>query len=145
MLADTAFETLTDPPVHPVEHLMDYTHQPPSTCQAAGRSVSPERRDPTYIIHAIRPVTFWPFERSVRSRRARAVSKGGANSEFQSVLFEQPYCRITNVMDRCNVSRPTATSWLTALADNGMLQNVKTGRDRLFINREFLQLLVRRG
>jgi hypothetical protein len=47
-------------------------------------------------------------------------------------------------MDRCNVSRPTATSWLNALADNGMLQNVKTGRDRLFINREFLQLLVRR-
>jgi hypothetical protein len=25
-----------------------------------------------------------------------------------------------------------------------MAQNVKTGRDRLFINREFLQLLVRR-
>jgi DeoR/GlpR family transcriptional regulator of sugar metabolism len=52
----------------------------------------------------------------------------GADSEFQSVLFEQPYCRITTVMDRCNVSRPTATSWLNALADNGMLQNVKTGR-----------------
>ncbi|MBB5162478.1 Fic/DOC family N-terminal domain-containing protein [Mycobacterium sp. AZCC_0083] len=78
------------------------------------------------------------------SRRARAVSKGGADSEFQSVLFEQPYCRIATVMDRCNVSRPTATSWLNALADNGMLQSVKTGRDRLFINREFLQLLVRR-
>jgi Fic family protein len=78
------------------------------------------------------------------SRRARAVSKGGADSEFQSVLFEQPYCRINTVMNRCNVSRPTATSWLNALADNGMLQNVKTGRDRLFINREFLQLLVRR-
>lgn len=78
------------------------------------------------------------------SRRAREVSKGGADSEFQSVLFEQPSCRINTVMDRCNVSRPTATGWLNALADNGMLQNVKTGRDRLFINREFLQLLVRR-
>lgn len=55
------------------------------------------------------------------SRRARAVSKGGAASEFQSVLFEQPYCRINTVMDRCNVSRPTATSWLNALAANGML------------------------
>lgn len=77
-------------------------------------------------------------------RRARAVSKGGADSEFQSVLFEQPYCRIATVMDRCNVSRPTATGWLNALADSGMLQNVKTGRDRLFINREFLQLLVSR-
>ena len=78
------------------------------------------------------------------SRRARAITRGGADSEFQSVLFEQPYCRITTVMNRCNVSRPTATSWLNALADNGMVQNVKIGRDRLFINREFLQLLVRR-
>ena len=78
------------------------------------------------------------------SKRARVVSKGGGDSEFQSVLFEQPYCRINTVVERCNVSRPTASSWLSALADNGMLQDVKIGRDRLFINREFLQLLVRR-
>lgn len=77
-------------------------------------------------------------------RRARAVSKGGADAEFQSVLFERPYCRITNVVDRCGVSRPTATAWLGALAEAGMLQDVKIGRDRLFINREFLSLLARR-
>jgi hypothetical protein len=41
------------------------------------------------------------------------------------------------------VSRPTATSWLNALAEAGLLQTVKIGRDRLFINREFLQLLGR--
>lgn len=76
-------------------------------------------------------------------RRARAVSKGGADSEFQSVLFEQPYCRINTVVDRCGVSRPTATAWLGALANASMLQDLKVGRDRLFINREFLQLLVR--
>ena len=78
------------------------------------------------------------------NKRARAVSKGGGDSEFQSVLFEQPYCRINTVVDRCGVSRPTASSWLSALAENGLLQDVKIGRDRLFINREFLQLLVRR-
>ncbi|MGU3432850.1 Fic family protein [Actinomycetes bacterium M1A6_2h] len=75
--------------------------------------------------------------------RARAVSKGGADSEFQSVLFEQPYCRINTVVERCGVSRPTATSWLSALAEAGMLQETKIGRDRLFVNRDFLQLLVR--
>lgn len=77
------------------------------------------------------------------TRRARAVSKGGGDSEFQSVLFEQPYCRINTVMERCGVSRPTATAWLAALGRAGMLQDIKMGRDRLFINREFLQLLVR--
>lgn len=78
------------------------------------------------------------------TRRARAVSRGAADSEFQAVLFEQPYCRINVVMKRCDVSRPTATSWLNALVSAGLLQDLKVGRDRLFINREFLQLLVRR-
>lgn len=76
--------------------------------------------------------------------RARAVSKGGADSELQSVLFEQPYCRISTVMDRCGVSRPTASKWLGALSAAGLLAEAKVGRDRLFVNREFLDLLARR-
>lgn len=76
-------------------------------------------------------------------QRARAASRGGADSIFQSVLFEQPYCRINTVISRCGVSRPTATAWLSALVDAGMLQEAKVGRDRLFINREFLDLFVR--
>lgn len=78
------------------------------------------------------------------NQRARAATRGAADAEFQSVLFEQPYCRIATVVHRCNVSRPTATSRLNALVDAGLLQTVKVGRDRLFINREFLRLLVRR-
>lgn len=76
--------------------------------------------------------------------RAAAVSKGGANAEFQSVLFEQPYCRISTVMERCRVSRPTATGWLNALVQNGLLMRIKRGRDVLFVNREFLEVLTRR-
>lgn len=76
-------------------------------------------------------------------RRARMASKGGSDSEFQSVLFEQPYCRIRTVMERCRVSRPTATSWLNALVKADLLLDYKLGRDRLFVNREFLELLLR--
>ncbi|SON59995.1 Adenosine monophosphate-protein transferase SoFic [Mycobacterium simulans] len=71
------------------------------------------------------------------NQRVRSASRGGADADFQSVLFEQPYCRIATVMTRCDVSRPTAVSWLNALADAGLLRTVKIGRDRLFINREF--------
>jgi len=93
--------------------------------------------DTLRTVHAIRAL------QDDFSHRARAVSKGGADSEFQSVLFEQPYCRINTVVSRCGVSRPTATSWLSALVDAGMLQESRVGRDRLFVNREFLRLLVR--
>ncbi|WP_085085438.1 hypothetical protein [Mycolicibacter senuensis] len=61
----------------------------------------------------------------------------------RNVKISTEALHITAVMDRCSVSRPTATAWLGALANAGMLQDVKIGRDRLFINREFLRLLVR--
>jgi Fic family protein len=93
--------------------------------------------------HTLRKIAAIRQLQSDFTQRARAASKGGSDSEFQSVLFEQPYCRIGTVMDRCDVSRPTAAAWLNALAEHGLLQTVKVGRDRLYINREFLQLLVR--
>lgn len=76
------------------------------------------------------------------ARRARAASKGGADAEFLTVLFEQPYCRIATVIDRCGVSRPTATRWLADLATAGLVDDIKVGRDRLFVNRDFLSLLL---
>ena len=39
-----------------------------------------------------------------------------------------PDCRISTVMTRCGVSRPTATSWLSGFADGGLLQDIKVGR-----------------
>lgn len=75
-------------------------------------------------------------------RRIRELT-GGANADLLAVLFEQPYCRTGNVVERCNVSRPTATKWLTALLDGGVLADVRAGRERLFINVKFLELLLR--
>ncbi|WOQ69164.1 Fic family protein [Microbacterium limosum] len=74
--------------------------------------------------------------------QVRATS-AGANSDLLDVLFEQPYARIANVIQRCGVSRPTATKWLNELVDAGVLRDVKAGRDRLFINHGFLEILTR--
>jgi hypothetical protein len=59
------------------------------------------------------------------------------------VLFEQPYCRIATVVERCAVSRPTAASWLNGLVDAGILTKLTVGRDRLFLNHRFLRVLTR--
>lgn len=74
---------------------------------------------------------------------ARRATPGGRNADFLAVLFEQPYCRIANVMERCGVSRPTATAWLNQLVEVDLLRSVKLGRDRLFVNHRFLDVLVR--
>ena len=73
----------------------------------------------------------------------RTVTRAGANADLLAVLFEQPYSRIANVVERCHVSRPTATSWLNALVAAGVLDDVRVGRERLFINTAFFDLLVR--
>ena len=60
-----------------------------------------------------------------------------------AVLFEQPYCRINTVAERCDVSRQTASAWLHALVEAGLLGDVKVGRELLFVNHEFLDVLTR--
>lgn len=66
-----------------------------------------------------------------------------ANADLLAVLFEQPYCRISNVVSRCGVSRPTATNWLNALVRERVLIDIKAGRERIFINSKFFNLLMR--
>ena len=75
--------------------------------------------------------------------RARAATPGGRDAQFLAVLFEQPYCRISTVSERCEVSRQTASSWLHALVGAGLLGDVKVGREILFVNHEFLDVLTR--
>lgn len=71
------------------------------------------------------------------------VVSGGANADLLAVLFEQPYCRIANVVQRCAVSRPTATKWLNDLVTSHVLTDVRAGRERIFINTRFFELLLR--
>lgn len=75
--------------------------------------------------------------------RAPAATTGGRDAQFLSVLFEQPYCRIGTVVEQCEVSRQTASTWLHALVEAGLLRDVKVGRERLFVNHEFLNVLTR--
>lgn len=77
------------------------------------------------------------------AERARAATPGGRDAQFLAVLFEQPYCRINTVADRCDVSRQTASSWLHALVRAGLLSEVKVGRELLFVNHEFRDVLTR--
>lgn len=77
------------------------------------------------------------------AERARAATQGRRDAQFLAVLFEQPYCRIGTVSERCGVSRQTASTWLHALVGAGLLSDVKVGREVLFVNHEFLDVLTR--
>ena len=65
------------------------------------------------------------------------------DANLLELLFKNPYCRIGDVVKHCGVSRPTATSWLRRLVKEGLLHEVRRGRERLFINQEFMRVLER--
>ena len=70
-----------------------------------------------------------------------AVFKKGVPSDLAAVLFEKPYCRIGHVVEACNISRPTAAKWLEELEKLGVVESVKVGREKYFVNRKMLEVL----
>jgi len=58
------------------------------------------------------------------------------------VLFEQPYCRIANVVEAGIVERQAASRYLKALGSIGVLRESAVGREKLFIHPRLLALLT---
>ena len=61
--------------------------------------------------------------------------------ELVDVLFQQPYCRIENLIDASIAKRETASAYLKALVTAGFLTEQKIGREKLFLHPAYLQTL----
>lgn len=59
------------------------------------------------------------------------------------VIFEQPYCRIGNLVDKGIAQRQAASRNLHDLADLGVLREMPFGNEELFIHPKLMQLLSR--
>jgi len=62
--------------------------------------------------------------------------------ELIDITFTQPYCRIANIVDAGIAQRQTASTYLKQLAEIGILNEQKFGRDVLFLHPKFLNLLT---
>lgn len=63
------------------------------------------------------------------------------SKELVELLFIQPYVRISNLMEMELAKRDTASKYLKILCQIGFVEEIKRGRDKLFINHQFLNLL----
>lgn len=61
--------------------------------------------------------------------------------ELLDLLFEQPYTRIANLEKVGIAKRQTASKYLQALCEIGILQERNIGRDKLFIHPKLMELL----
>ena len=57
------------------------------------------------------------------------------------MLFNQPYCRIQNVVDAGIAKRETAARYLRELVDIGVLQERRMGKEKLFLHPAYMRLL----
>lgn len=61
--------------------------------------------------------------------------------ELAEIIFSQPYCRISHLVDAKIAKRQTASEYLKKLENIGILQSKQVGRERLFINPQLMNLL----
>jgi DNA-binding IclR family transcriptional regulator len=65
--------------------------------------------------------------------------------ELLDVIFEQPNCRITNIVEAKIAGRQAASRYLKALVDVGVLREQSLGKEKLFLHSKLLALLTREG
>ena len=62
--------------------------------------------------------------------------------ELVTLIFEQPYCRIANLIDAKIAGRQAASRYLKQLVEIGVLEEKTVGRDKLFVHPKLLRLLT---
>ncbi|WP_198688868.1 Fic family protein [Xenorhabdus lircayensis] len=65
--------------------------------------------------------------------------------ELIQVIFEQPYCRINNLVERDIAKRQTASVYLKQLTDIGVLQELMAGKEKLFVHPKLMRLMTQDG
>lgn len=76
-------------------------------------------------------------------RHVRQAAPKIYSRELVDLIFDRPYCRIQNVVDKELAGRQAASRYLKQLVDIGVLQEVTLGREKLFIHPKLMTLLTR--
>lgn len=106
-----------------------------------------------YMLEAVTETANWS---TARIRAIRTLLDGTADRmrgtlpkiysrELAEVIFVHPYCRIGDLAAAGIAKRQTASAYLRTLAEHGFLRVIEAGREKLYINPAFLELLSERG
>lgn len=79
------------------------------------------------------------FDQSVE--RVRHALPKVYSKELLEILFEYPYSKIEFVVDRLGIDRRTASKYLRALVQAGVLRSEQKWKETLFINQHLVDLL----
>jgi Fic family protein len=103
-----------------------------------------------FMLRAVQETAEWTTQRIHAIQRlmadtaayVRTNAYGAYSRELVELIFVQPYCRIANVVQAGIAKRQTAAAYLKKLQSVGVLEEIKSGREKLFINTSFMRLLT---
>ena len=104
-----------------------------------------------YMLGGVTETARWTTDKIVAVRalleetteRMRRDASQIYSRELAELVFVRPYCRIAHVVEAGLAKRQTASVYLKQLAAIGILREHKMGREKIFLNPAFIDLLKR--
>lgn len=104
-----------------------------------------------YMLNGVTETARWTMNKIVAVRglieetteRMRRDAGHIYSRELAELVFVRPYCRIAHVVEAGLAKRQTASVYLKALTAIGILREHKMGREKVFLNPAFIDLLKR--
>lgn len=102
-----------------------------------------------YILAAVTETAQWTTAKIDATRQLMAITGSYVQNQLPKayshelirIIFEQPYCRIANLVENNIAKRQTASVYLKQLCDIGVLEERQIGKEKLFIHPKLVQLL----
>ena len=104
-----------------------------------------------YMLRAVEDTAAWTTAKIGAIRRLAAETTGYVREklpkiyshELVNVIFEQPYCRIANLVQARIAERQAAARYLKSLVSIGVLTEQAFGKEKLFVHPKLMNLLTR--
>lgn len=104
-----------------------------------------------YVLQGVEETASWTTAKIEAIRRLAAHTAAHVRQalpkiyshELIDVIFEQPYCRIHNLVEKKIAKRQAASRYLKQLAGAGVLEERAIGREKVFIHPRLMRLLTR--
>ena len=101
-----------------------------------------------FMLNAVCETATWTNEKVIRIGELMLEMKNKIQTNAPQIysdalletLFEQPYCRIANLVDNEIAKRQTASVYLKQLCDLGILKEFKVWREKLYVNLDLMRL-----
>lgn len=103
-----------------------------------------------FMLRGVEQTSLWTCEkiaaiRALMEKTANAIREQLPklySYELVQVIFEQPYCRISNLVERDIAKRQTASVYLKQLVEIGILKETTSGKEKLFVNPRLMELMT---